>query len=174
MIELALLSAILDDPRPGLLITGDSLLRERMWRELGAILADRGHRVRLVPSGTAVGDLAELSGISRGPERIEGSAVPPSGGVTMIAAAEQVEPELAARLAREPALIMTGPTLSAVPPALARRCCAVVDLPAGVVPLRQLLSGPLLAPVRAGRPQISTTEIGATEMGPTETGSRRW
>ena len=153
----ALIRAFVTDPRPGLLITGDPLLRERLWAELTALLTEHW-TLRILPrhADAATFDAPADPLALLGGHGVHVPVVTAAPEILGIPAADLLDDQVAVRAARADAILAGAPHLDAVHPALRLRCTAVLDLQQGFVSLRNLVIGlPLITSDDTVRPSLT-------------------
>lgn len=133
-----LLRAFAHDPRPGLLLTGDSLLRERLLRRLAGALRRRGPVITLplhAGPGLLHGQPDPLAALQGGPLWQRGLLERARDGLLLIPAADLLEPAVAVAAARAERLLAAAADPGQVHPALRERLAAILPLgPAGPDP----------------------------------------
>ncbi|MFZ5825423.1 MAG: VWA domain-containing protein [Bacillota bacterium] len=140
----ALLRAFLHDPRPGLLLTGDPLLRERILRQLVHALRQRWPVLWLPRSA----DLADLAGRPDPLAALQGGRLHPPGllerareGVLVIPAADLLDGAVAAVACRAERILAAAPDAGDLHPALRERLTAILPLVRAPGALPALLAG---------------------------------
>lgn len=132
------------DPRPGLLVIGDALRRERALPTVVRAVAGARPMVT-VPAHLPVTACEEQQDpvrlLTEGDGRVAGLVGPDADRLLVVPAAELLDTAVAVRLSRAGALVACAPTLEAVHPALVHRCALVWELRRAETPLADSLAG---------------------------------